>query len=213
MRSRPWRLPTVERFRRPDQPSSAVAACPAVVRAAAPEAVRAAARDPATFPAARSLGGAFPGGPPPRLDGNGQVLPGGPPVNPPGGPGVGQRGGIGGLLNAAAPNSAVIAALSANADRYTWVAATIGSNNAAGYQLATGLPVMPIGGFNGSDPSPTLAQFQQYVAEGRIHYFLGGGGFNANGGSRAAQEIAAWVTQNFTATTIGGVTLYDFTTR
>jgi hypothetical protein len=71
--------------------------------------------------------------------------------------------------------------------------------------------VMPIGGFNGSDPSPTLAQFRQYVAEKRIHYFIGGAGFNANGGSRAAQEIAAWVAQNFTATTIDGVTMYDLT--
>jgi len=148
------------------------------------------------------------------LDGNGQVFPGGPPVNPQGGqaggPSAGQRGG---LLNAVVPNAPVIAALSANADRYTWVAATIGSNNAAGYQLATGLPVMPIGGFNGSDPSPTLAQFQQYVTEGRIHYFLGGGGFNAKGGSRAAQDIAAWGTRHFTATTIGGVSLYDLTAR
>ncbi len=168
---------------------------------------------PGNLPRGPFVGGPFPGGPPPRLDGNGQVFPGGPPVNPPGGPPGGPGGGMGGLLNAAAPNAPVIAALSANADKYSWVAAAIGSNNAAGYQLATGRPVMPIGGFNGSDPSPTLAQFKQYVAEGRIHYFLGGGGFNANGGSRAAQEIAAWVTQNFTATTIGGVTLYDLTAR
>jgi hypothetical protein len=42
---------------------------------------------------------------------------------------------------------------------------------------------MPIGGFNGSDPAPTLAQFQQDVAAGRIHYFLSGGrgGFNGPG--------------------------------
>ena len=40
-------------------------------------------------------------------------------------------------------------------------------------------PVMAIGGFNGTDPSPTLAQFQAYVRAGKIHYFLasGGGGF------------------------------------
>jgi 4-amino-4-deoxy-L-arabinose transferase-like glycosyltransferase len=107
----------------------------------------------------------------------------------------------------------VIAALTADADRFTWVAATIGSNNAAGLQLATGRPVMPIGGFNGSDPSPTLAQFQRYVGDGRIHYFIGGIGFNANGGSRAAQQIASWVSQNFAATTISGVTVYDLTAR
>ena len=35
---------------------------------------------------------------------------------------------------------------------------------------------MAIGGFNGSDPSPTLAQFQQYVADGDIHWFIASGG-------------------------------------
>ena len=86
----------------------------------------------------------------------------------------------------------MVALLQADADGYTWVAATIGSNNASGYQLATGEPVMAIGGFNGTDPSPTLAQFQQYVAEGKIHYFIGGGigGGTPTGGSAAAQEIA-----------------------
>jgi len=77
-------------------------------------------------------------------------------------------------------------------------------------QLATGDPVMAIGGFNGSDPAPTLAQFQQYVAEGRIHYFLGGMG-GAMGGSDAARQISAWVQDNFTATTVGGATVYDLT--
>ena len=55
-----------------------------------------------------------------------------------------------------------------------WAAAVVGSNNAAGYQLATELPVMAVGGFNGTDPAPTLEQFQQYVADGKIHYFIGG---------------------------------------
>jgi hypothetical protein len=107
----------------------------------------------------------------------------------------------------------MIALLRADADSYTWVAAAIGSNNASGYQLATGEPVMAIGGFNGTDPSPTLAQFQQYVAAGKIHYFISGstGGGTRTGGSAAAQEIAGWVEQNFTATTVGGATVYDLT--
>ena len=37
---------------------------------------------------------------------------------------------------------------------YTWAAAAVGSNEAAGYQLASGEPVMAIGGFNGTDPAP-----------------------------------------------------------
>ena len=61
----------------------------------------------------------------------------------------------------------VVAALEENADQYTWVAATIGANEAAGYQLATDDPVMAIGGFNGTDPSPTLAEFQARWCERR----------------------------------------------
>ena len=33
---------------------------------------------------------------------------------------------------------------------------------------------MSIGGFNGTDPAPTLAQFQYYVQNGLIHYYVGG---------------------------------------
>ncbi len=121
-------------------------------------------------------------------------------------------GGPGGLLSAVTPSDAIVKLLRQNADSYTWVAAAVGSNSAAGYQLATQDPVMPVGGFNGSDPSPTLAQFKQYVAEGKIHYFIGGGGFGqANGGSSSSREISSWVTENFTSKTVDGVTLYDLT--
>jgi len=73
--------------------------------------------------------------------------------------------------------------------------------------------VMAIGGFNGTDPAPTLAQFQRYVHDGKIHYFIGGGsGPGSAGTSSSASEITAWVQQNFTATTVGGVTVYDLTT-
>ena len=128
--------------------------------------------------------------------------------------GRGGAGGMGGLLDASTPSTAVVSALSANADQYTWVAAAIGSQNAAGLQLGTQLPVMAIGGFNGSDPSPTLAQFQAYVQAGQIHYFLAGGGFGGggqSGGSNVSSQISTWVQQNFTAVTIGGSTFYDLT--
>ena len=76
--------------------------------------------------------------------------------------------------------------LRANASSYRWVAAVVGANSAAGVQLAAGSPVMAIGGFNGTDPSPTLAQFKAYVAAGKIHYFLSGGcGGGGVGSSRA----------------------------
>ncbi|MFE4951847.1 ArnT family glycosyltransferase [Leifsonia sp. NPDC056665] len=126
-------------------------------------------------------------------------------------PGTAGGGGMGGLLGSSTVSSQLSALLKANASSYTWVAAAIGSNSAAGYQLATQEAVMPIGGFNGSDPSPTLAQFEQYVKEGKVHYFIAGGVGQANGGSSASSAIASWVEKNFTATTVGGVTLYDLT--
>jgi 4-amino-4-deoxy-L-arabinose transferase-like glycosyltransferase len=138
-----------------------------------------------------------------------------------GGPGGGTGGGGGGLLDASTPSAALKAALLDNAKNYTWVAATVGSNNAAGLQLATGKAVMAIGGFNGTDPSPTLAQFEKWVSEGKIHYFIGsgtlGGGFGGfgggqNGATGTGSQIAAWVEAHFQSTTIGGQTVYDLTT-
>ncbi|HEX2856613.1 MAG TPA: glycosyl transferase, partial [Propionibacteriaceae bacterium] len=125
---------------------------------------------------------------------------------------AGRQGGMGGLLDGANVSAAMTSLLEQDAGSYTWVAATVGSQNSASYQLATGDPVMAIGGFNGSDPSPTLAEFQQLVAQHRIHYFIGGGGFGRqNGGADSAAQIASWVEQNFTAQTVGGVTVYDLT--
>jgi hypothetical protein len=166
----------------------------------------------------------FAGGPPGTGGGAGGPGPFGGPTgalpSPPGalaggGPGGGAGGGPGGggLLDAATPSSALVEALNADAGQFTWVAATVGSNNAAGYQLATGRPVMAIGGFNGSDPSPTLEQFQQWVASGKIHYFIPGGGLTGQGmnSSGTASAITDWVEQHYPATTVGGVTMYDLT--
>ena len=141
--------------------------------------------------------------PPAGLPGQAGQLPGGAEMG-------GMGGGMGGLLEGSTPTAEVTAMLEQDADSYTWVAAAIGANTAAGYQLATEDPVMPVGGFNGTDPSPTLAEFQQYVADGRIHYFIGGGGMGGRESGSSA-EISAWVTENFTATTVDNVTLYDLT--
>jgi 4-amino-4-deoxy-L-arabinose transferase-like glycosyltransferase len=121
----------------------------------------------------------------------------------------GGGGGMGGLLNAPTPGAELVALLRSGSQ--TWAAAAVGSNNAAGYQLGSGMPVMAVGGFNGTDPAPTPAEFQQYVADGRIHYFLGGAGMSGSTGSDAAQEIAAWVAQNYAVSTVDGVAVYDLT--
>jgi 4-amino-4-deoxy-L-arabinose transferase-like glycosyltransferase len=134
-----------------------------------------------------------------------------------GGFGGGGFGGFGGgtggnFLNASAPGSDLVKLLKNGASSYSWVAATIDANSAAGYQLATDDPMMAIGGFNGTDPTPTLAQFEQYVAQGRIHYFIGGGfGGGFGGGTGTSAQISQWVEQHFNSTRVDGVTVYDLT--
>jgi 4-amino-4-deoxy-L-arabinose transferase-like glycosyltransferase len=167
------------------------------------------------FGGPRGQGGQTQNGQPPTgATQNGQVPNGQPPTGGQGfaGGGGGGGGGMGGLLDGATVSSEVEDLLLQDAADYSWVAAAIGSQNAASYQLATQESVMPIGGFNGSDPSPTLAEFQQLVADGQIHWFIGGGGFGGSaGGSSTSSEISAWVQDNFTARTVDGTTLYDLT--
>ena len=120
----------------------------------------------------------------------------------------------GAFSNVTRSNPALTKLLQANADRYSWVAATAGSINAAGYQLAARDPVMAIGGFHESDPAPTLAQFKKYVSEGRIHYFIGGDrsfvGYLAGGRSEgSAAQISSWAESHSTSETVGGVKIYD----
>ncbi len=129
-----------------------------------------------------------------------------------GGQGLGGGGGPRGILGSGTV-SAVKALLQKDAGGYTWVAATTGSESAAAYQLATRDPVMSIGGFNGTDPAPTLAQFERYVTAGRIHWDIGGQSVQGNGGSSDAAKISVWVKAHFAARTVDGVTLYDLTAR
>ena len=121
----------------------------------------------------------------------------------------GTGGGPGG--GSTTTNSELVALLEATTTR--WAAATTGAQSAAGYILGTDKAIMGIGGFSGSDPAPTLVEFQQYVADGDISYFIAGGGMGGGGGpgGGSGSEIAAWVEANFTSTTVGGTTVYDLT--
>jgi 4-amino-4-deoxy-L-arabinose transferase-like glycosyltransferase len=122
--------------------------------------------------------------------------------------GTGRTGGFGGGSAA----SSALTALLEKTDN-TWAAATIGSQSAGPLELASGKAVMAIGGFSGSDATPTLAQFEKYVAQGKIHYFIGsgtGGGFGG-GGSGTGSAISSWVSSHYTSTTVGGSTVYDLT--
>ncbi|GAB1508981.1 glycosyltransferase family 39 protein [Actinophytocola sp. KF-1] len=118
-------------------------------------------------------------------------------------------GGMGGLLDAPTPGPDLVALL--RQGDHTWTAATVGSNNAAGYQLASGRPVLAVGGFNGTDPAPTLAEFQDMVRAGQVHWFIGDGAMSstATGGSDAGRQIAEWVAANYPARQVSGVTVHD----
>jgi hypothetical protein len=67
----------------------------------------------------------------------------------------------------------------------------VGTQSAAPLQLATRTPVLAIGGFNGTDPAPTLAQFERMVSAGEIHYFVGANSSSFGGGTGPAAQITA----------------------
>ena len=135
---------------------------------------------------------------------------------------VGARGpgGFGGNQQA---DQALISYLESHKGSATYLVAAFGSQSSAPIIIATGQPVITVGGFNGSDPAPTLAQFQQLVAHGKVRYVLvGDGGFGGPGGPAPGgpggpggagggnSAIQRWVTANGHQVDYGGsATLYD----
>ncbi|WKG01956.1 glycosyltransferase family 39 protein [Mycolicibacterium sp. HK-90] len=124
--------------------------------------------------------------------------------------GFGGPGGPGGGFGLT--DDPALAALIAGADG-RWAAASVGSMMVSDLELRTGESLMAIGGFTGSDNSPTLAQFQQYVADGQVRYFLdrpeGGRGGPPHEAHGSAGQITDWVKANFTKTMVGNVPVYD----
>jgi 4-amino-4-deoxy-L-arabinose transferase-like glycosyltransferase len=153
-------------------------------------------------------GGGFPGGQAAQSGGPGGARglggPGG--ARGLGGPG----GGAGGLSGNTQVSSALVKLLEQDAGAYKWVAATEGTQEAAPLELATGDAVVAIGGFNGTDPWPTLAVFKAMVAKHEIHYYVGQGS-QSFGGGRGSSAIASWVAAHFKKETVGGQTVYDLT--
>jgi 4-amino-4-deoxy-L-arabinose transferase-like glycosyltransferase len=118
---------------------------------------------------------------------------------------------MGGLSGSTQVSSALVKLLEQDASKYKWVAATEGTQEGAPIELATGgEAVLAIGGFNGTDPAPTLAEFEALVANGEIHYYVGQGSESFGGGT-GSSSIATWVAAHFTSETVGGVTVYNLT--
>ena len=121
----------------------------------------------------------------------------------------------GGAAGGVSTSAALVKALESGAGSYRWVAATMGSTNAASYELATGGDaVMAIGGFNNNGGQLSRAQFIRYVKAGDIHYYIASGGAGGGPGGQTSSttgEISSWVQAHYSAQTIGGVTVYDLT--
>jgi 4-amino-4-deoxy-L-arabinose transferase-like glycosyltransferase len=147
---------------------------------------------------------------------------GGPgPARASGASGAASTGGTGSASGPGSVSRTLSRLLESGASGYRWAAATISSTSAASLELGSnGVPVMAIGGFTGSDPAPTLAQFEKLVSAHEIHYFVssgtgagaGTGAGGPGGSSGSGSRITAWVKAHFTARTVGGMTVYDLTT-
>ncbi|CAH0275011.1 hypothetical protein SRABI83_03757 [Arthrobacter sp. Bi83] len=151
---------------------------------------------PTSGPTASAMGG--PGGQTGRAD-----IAGGAGIN-------GGQGGPAGVADGAGSAGSELTAL-LKSSTAKWSGIVSGASQAASLELATGTNVIALGGWNGGDPYPTLAQFQEMVAKGEIGYFISGGGMGGmrGGGMRGGNsEVATWVAANFDAQTVGTSTVY-----
>ncbi|MBT2567699.1 glycosyltransferase family 39 protein [Arthrobacter sp. ISL-85] len=133
-----------------------------------------------------------------------------------GGAAAGPGGAGGGPGGEGPADAAVTALLSSTTTK--WSAIVSGASQAASLELATNTNVIALGGWNGGDPYPTLAEFQDMVSRGEIGYYIQGGGMGGEGrggggmsGRGGNSEVAAWVQANFQAQTVGNSTVYDLT--
>ncbi len=86
-----------------------------------------------------------------------------------------------------AQNDPLVNYLLANHGDETYVLAALRANDAAPYILATGEPVMALGGFSGTDPILTTDELAALVQTGEVRFFL------LSGENRQQTELIAWV--------------------
>ena len=127
-------------------------------------------------------------------------------VGPPGGgspfpPGGRPGGGVDSL------GSKLVDYLVANRGDATWLAAVPSAHLAGPIQLQAGFPVLAMGGFSGSDPTPTVEQLQAYVRSGELRFVLTGGergGAVPGGPAQTQASISRWVAQACTPVQLEG---------
>lgn len=88
-----------------------------------------------------------------------------------------------------------------------WAVAVPNAQDAEAIILATGLPVMAVSGFSG-DNIMTLDELKQYVADGKLKYFIISGMFGG------FSEISQWVSKNAKIVSVApSVMVYDLTQK
>jgi 4-amino-4-deoxy-L-arabinose transferase-like glycosyltransferase len=132
--------------------------------------------------------------------------------------GGGGPGGFGGFPGDPGDTSQALADyLAANRGDATWLVAVSSASAAGPLQLASGVPVMAMGGFMGADPAPTLDELRAYVHDGRLRFVLlggrgggPGGFFGGDGQGNVATGRNDWVQSACRAVdAVGGGSLYD----
>jgi 4-amino-4-deoxy-L-arabinose transferase-like glycosyltransferase len=103
-------------------------------------------------------------------------------------------------------DSSLLAYLQKNTQSNKYLMAVPSSMQGSDYVLATGRPVLYMGGFMGQDAVLNAAQLAKLVADGDLRYIYWSGG--RGGGMNVEQDVTAWVTSHCTA-----VTGYDTATQ
>jgi 4-amino-4-deoxy-L-arabinose transferase-like glycosyltransferase len=116
----------------------------------------------------------------------------------------------GGMGGGGSISSEAVAYLQEHQGSATYLLAAVGSQTTSQVIIDTGEPVVTIGGFSGSDPTPTASQLAKLVADGELKYVLlsDGGGM---GGRGASDALTTWVKEHGTAVddvTVSSGTLY-----
>lgn len=130
-------------------------------------------------------------------------------INPVAGDGsaIGMGGGNfgGNLMQELAPNELIAYLKNHVVGEPKYLLAVFGAQSSAPIINSTGASVLPIGGFDGSDPAPTLEQFKQLVANLDVQFVQIGGQSQGMGRMQNAvgvsAEISSWVKANCTLDT------------
>ena len=107
----------------------------------------------------------------------------------------------------------MLAYLEANQGSAKYLVAATGSQTTAPIIIETGKAVVTIGGFNGADPAPTVAQLRGDGRRGRaeVRAASGAAAVGGPGGGGTSSALSTWVKQHGTAVTgvtSGSGTLY-----